>query len=963
MAVFLGKCCESSVGRDGSPSRPGSPYSGGFGETAMEPLEGRLLLSVPTLVLDANRATLDSIPMYMPNGDPSDQVQYPMLAMGNRVFFSADDGIHGRELWVTDGTNAGTRMVKDINPHGDGITFEPAMAAGAGRIFFSADDGVHGRSLWTSDGTSTGTIRLNPIKGGPIDPFESSDCTLVGKTMYVQGYGRILRTDGTPKGTYLLTPPTGTTTDQNYRVAGSVGDRIIIDAGATPWIASQSGGPAISVQSLSAGLAEDDLYYWLGRVGNGFLFAAGKQPADSSQPIQATLWTTDGTRKGTHSVGNINGLSLPGIYSLASGQETADKRVVFQVGTELWSSDGTSAGTSVIATVEDSQTEWFVAGNKTFFGQGTSGQALWTTDGTSAGTVKLNDNIGDRIYATGDLHGSLLITTTTTVDTIVGLETTTAIWRSDGTATGTVQVASQSSYARNSTFQPDPSLAIAGSAAYFAIGSQIYRTDGTSESTVPAAGATDRVSSVVTAGNLAVVGLSDPRHGAELWRIGTNSAAMIKDINRTSGGSNPSILGEIGGQVYFAADDGSLEDNNESPVWHVAAAGGEARKTGYGVPLEMSFTRYVIGDSLVLFNSDRYNVYGSEVADIIDGATGALRQVQGDNTKYAASAQLGNRVVLLDGDRNSYSVDNGDYSFNQATISVLNSQSGLISRVYQTDPADHLYAGTTMFTFHGAVYFTLGQPGETGSGSFDGNDTWSLWRTDGTSKGIQKLAIFTTEPKYCGIAGGRFYFVAGDQTYGTELWRSKGNAAGTRLAVDANPGAMDYWEDYPGSEAHPVSVAGRTFFLTPRVDGQPGRDLWYVSNAGLARRVSKQTTVPNWGWISDLTAIGDTLYVTTSTGVWTLDSHLAIKPFCRLANTGESELLQYNDSLYVFDSPQIGQGYGRGLLRVDLGHSTRLCKWIPGATPAGELLSSAGVLFFANQDSYYGNEVFMTRLR
>ena len=40
--VFFGKCCESSVGRDGSPSRPGTPHSGGFGETALpSPIKDR----------------------------------------------------------------------------------------------------------------------------------------------------------------------------------------------------------------------------------------------------------------------------------------------------------------------------------------------------------------------------------------------------------------------------------------------------------------------------------------------------------------------------------------------------------------------------------------------------------------------------------------------------------------------------------------------------------------------------------------------------------------------------------------------------------------------------------------------------------------------------------------------------------------------------------------------------------
>src|SRR5215203_7573161 len=39
-----------------------------------------------------------------------------LTPMGDNVYFTADDGIHGRELWRTDGTNVGTQLVKDVDP-------------------------------------------------------------------------------------------------------------------------------------------------------------------------------------------------------------------------------------------------------------------------------------------------------------------------------------------------------------------------------------------------------------------------------------------------------------------------------------------------------------------------------------------------------------------------------------------------------------------------------------------------------------------------------------------------------------------------------------------------------------------------------------------------------------------------------------------------------------------------------
>ena len=45
------------------------------------------------------------------NGSPADLVE-----VNGRAFFAANDGIHGTELWVSDGTATGTRLVKDIRP-------------------------------------------------------------------------------------------------------------------------------------------------------------------------------------------------------------------------------------------------------------------------------------------------------------------------------------------------------------------------------------------------------------------------------------------------------------------------------------------------------------------------------------------------------------------------------------------------------------------------------------------------------------------------------------------------------------------------------------------------------------------------------------------------------------------------------------------------------------------------------
>src|SRR5262245_30306345 len=73
------------------------------------------------------------------------------VKIGNWVLFSAVDRTHGRELWRTDGTQAGTRLVRDINPSGSSHPSE-LITVGT-TVYFVAGDGTHGRELWRSNGT------------------------------------------------------------------------------------------------------------------------------------------------------------------------------------------------------------------------------------------------------------------------------------------------------------------------------------------------------------------------------------------------------------------------------------------------------------------------------------------------------------------------------------------------------------------------------------------------------------------------------------------------------------------------------------------------------------------------------------------------------------------------------------------------------------------------------------------
>jgi ELWxxDGT repeat protein len=92
---------------------------------------------------------------------------FGLAALGGKLFLTADDGVHGSELWESDGTVAGTRMVRDLLPgKGDGTPVSPdsaTLTAAGGRLYFAGNDGIHGSELWQSDGTAAGTRMVRDL--------------------------------------------------------------------------------------------------------------------------------------------------------------------------------------------------------------------------------------------------------------------------------------------------------------------------------------------------------------------------------------------------------------------------------------------------------------------------------------------------------------------------------------------------------------------------------------------------------------------------------------------------------------------------------------------------------------------------------------------------------------------------------------------------------------------------------
>jgi ELWxxDGT repeat protein len=252
------------------------------------------------------------------------------------MFFSANSrsGIPDFELWATDGTFEGTRLVKDVNP--EGSSNPRRMIDLGGRLFFFADT-PQGRELWRSDGTPEGTERVHAFPQG--DP-ENLDLVQAGGALFVladtEAGVEVWRSDGTEAGTVrVLNLP------QRLRRHQATGRHLFLVVGNADqnemW--AVAGGTGEAVRLPQAGTARGIE-----------LFAAGDHLVFSLEDDHGwEPWWSDGTPAGTHRIDVCPG-ACSSVTSFASFAGTYRGRAVLRLddgvsGTETWLTDGTAAGT------------------------------------------------------------------------------------------------------------------------------------------------------------------------------------------------------------------------------------------------------------------------------------------------------------------------------------------------------------------------------------------------------------------------------------------------------------------------------------------------------------------------------------------------------------------------------------------------------------------------------------------
>lgn len=448
--------------------------------------------------------------LWTTNGTPGGTIQFTSkvtydttgsgVVLNNKLYFPGKSPGSGDELWVTDGTDAGTSLVKDINP-GIADSRPDHFIVLRNSIIFCATNILSGRELWITDGTTSGTVLLKDVNPGAPSSLDNNFQSILNNNIlyFTADDGstgiELWKTDGTTNGTALLKDVSPGKDSTNFGEFALFDTRIVFTR-------------------------------LIGSFFNG----------------QTELWISDGSTAGTNLLKNFGNSSYsPLTFFLNFKNKLYFNASNLNTGNELWGTDGTPSGTTIVKDINPGTASSYpilffalIINNKFYFSARTvnEGNELWSSDGTDAGTQLVKDiNPGtassnpfilidySNIFSHTNLYNGKMFLSAD--DGTHGDE----LWITDGTSAGTQLV---------KDIRPGSSGGLQNFSTYFYTKSGIY------------------------------FAANDSTHGEELWKSdGTaNGTVLVQDINPGIGGSSPQIIGLFNNHLYFTADDGDNINGN-----------------------------------------------------------------------------------------------------------------------------------------------------------------------------------------------------------------------------------------------------------------------------------------------------------------------------------------------------------------------------------------------------------------
>lgn len=805
------------------------------------------LLLVLTLFSASARAENVSLLADINQEGPNDSSDpYNLTAAGENIFLTLDDGLHGRELWKSDGTSSGTVMVKDIVPGSASVRL-PHFTNVDGILYFVASQ-QQSLELWKSDGTPPGTLRVKQFPRSELGPSGFGWMrNFLGRAMFVldtKKYGRELWiTDGTEGGT-----------------------RIVKDISRG---ASGSSPGAFAVYNSAAYFAANDSIH-------GF-----------------ELWRSDGTESGTTLVSDIlagSGSSYP-----------HDLRVFNHIlyfgandgahGDELWKSNGYQGGASMVIDINKGP------GNSRAAPEAVFKESMWVQTASGLFLMDPTEKL-TRVLISADVYVITERYLFIRAEPRMGYGD--ELWRSDGTAGGTIAV----SASQVAKFYYPNYITRIGNRILFVWNDQTWISDGTPQGTVPFA--LNHFEGGLAAGSRTFFSRGDPLAGVELWITDGTIAGthLVKDVRKGNGSSSPDDLVSFHGMVYFTAEigvtrylfksDGTSKGTvlfDEEPTARVVVLndslildrrnalwvtnGDPANTVLLKESLKLGQQSTTLGNRLIFAGISPNQIDEAGVWSTDGTAAGTFRingeiQIpQFDNPRpefvkaggfvfLQGFGRTGNHLWVTDGTtagtRSVNDLGNG-YSAIEKMVAYRNQ--GYFTRgneVWKSDgtPAVRVqqfsgYALDMAVVEDSLVILTWDNPSgsftlwwthgeQPASGIVLKGNRWisglralngfllfnrdnKLWRSSGTSESTTMVY-----PVYMGFTseqmGARVYFEGGDAK-GFELWTTDGTSAGTRLIKDLYPGAYSSYPD------HFVTLGSIVLFSAANANA--GRELWKAS--------------------------------------------------------------------------------------------------------------------------------------
>jgi ELWxxDGT repeat protein len=773
------------------------------------------------------------------------QPPLPSVVFKGSLYFEACGAAQGCGVWRTDGTPAGTRLFLPQARMGKRRHLQAVVAA-EGRAYFTVSFPSVGTSfLWATDGTEAGTVRLANLK------FLARGLTPVGKRLFFVSWvngEELWVSDGTRAGTRPVTNfrprlPFGHEGDGGGPpVLLAAQDRVdfAADDGVHGWEIWRSDGTPDGTRRLTDFAAKQPF----DPVGLSLAEVNGKLLVPVDGPTGRSLWTS-------------NGRSMVRLHECLGGCEDPrppvlvphGNRVLFTAGpgfgTELWSTDGTAAGTGELLS-EIHLEPWDLGGLAVVNVQGSDGDQLWTTDGTPAGTHQLSHlpagtrvgalpvAAGDKIFFSAD-HGD-------------GTE----LWvRENG------QERQAANLASDATSSWPTSLVAVGPHLVFQAGRPggplqtglraLWRSDGTEASTSPLLDPFELptqcdftycfASMAAADGWLAIVHTPNDSR-PELWGTDGTTAGTARLLTVTAPDRLDEKLAAFQGLVlFFVRRSGELEvwrsDGTPAGTFRIAERAGEDIRSVGGTGTEAYF---LLGSSASheLWQTDGTAEGTVKVAELSPGFANVL----------FPPVRIGPLVafeISLNGGTNELWASDGTAA---GTVKIQgdlrpaleeDAAGGVLYFVTQREPGFELWrtdgtaAGTALLrswpddvptgltAFAGKLFFAA--PGPLGV---------EPWTSDGTAAGTRLLRDINPDggshPASFAVRDDRLYFSAFDSAHGFELWASDGTAAGTRLVQDIVPGPLSSAPDFL------TTVGGRLYFNAD--DGVTGRELWMLPPDG-----------------------------------------------------------------------------------------------------------------------------------